>query len=234
MKLLVVEDNQKIMNFLQKGLEEEGFVVDACMDGNEAFNRSCTGAYDVIVLDIMLPGMDGLQITTELRKREIATPILLLTALDQLEDKVKGLEAGADDYLPKPFAFAELVARIRALSRRSQKLTEVTHFTYGDLEVDVQLHQAKRNGQILDLTAREFALLLLFMQSPERLITRTAILEQVWEMNFDPGTNILDVHMSHLRKKLDDGRNIKLLQTVRGIGYMLKAVEEKENNNQKE
>jgi len=234
MKLLVVEDNQKIMNFLQKGLEEEGFVVDACMDGNEAFNRSCTGAYDVIVLDIMLPGMDGLQITTELRKREIATPILLLTALDQLEDKVKGLEAGADDYLPKPFAFAELVARIRALSRRSQKLTEVTHFTYGDLEVDVQLHQAKRNGQILDLTAREFALLLLFMQSPERLITRTAILEQVWEMNFDPGTNILDVHMSHLRKKLDDGRNIKLLQTVRGIGYMLKAVEEKQNNNQKE
>ena len=230
MKLLVVEDNQKIMNFLQKGLTEEGFVVDACMDGNEAFTRSCSGAYDVIVLDIMLPGMSGLEITTELRKREIATPILLLTALDQLEDKVKGLEAGADDYLPKPFAFAELVARIRALSRRSQKLTEVTHFTYGDLEVDVQLHQAKRNGQILDLTAREFALLLLFMQSPERLITRTAILEQVWEMNFDPGTNILDVHMSHLRKKLDEGRKIKMLQTIRGIGYMLKAVEDNNNN----
>lgn len=229
MKLLVVEDNQKIMNFLQKGLTEEGFVVDACMDGNEAFTRSCNGAYDVIVLDIMLPGMSGLQITTELRKREIATPILLLTALDQLEDKVKGLEAGADDYLPKPFAFAELVARIRALSRRSQKLTEVTHFSYGDLEVDVQLHQAKRNGQILDLTAREFALLLLFMQSPERLITRTSILEQVWEMNFDPGTNILDVHMSHLRKKLDEGRKIKMLQTIRGIGYMLKAVDESNN-----
>ena len=229
MKLLVVEDNQKIMNFLQKGLTEEGFIVDTCMDGNEAFARSCNGAYDVIVLDIMLPGMSGLQITTELRKREIATPILLLTALDQLEDKVKGLEAGADDYLPKPFAFAELVARIRALSRRSQKLTEVTHFTYGDLEVDVQLHQAKRNGQLLDLTAREFALLLLFIQSPERLITRTSILEQVWEMNFDPGTNILDVHMSHLRKKLDEGHKVKLLQTVRGIGYMLKAVEDNSN-----
>ena len=169
-----------------------------------------------------------------MRKREIATPILLLTALDQLEDKVKGLEAGADDYLPKPFAFAELVARIRALSRRSQKLTELTHFTYGDLEVDVQLHQAKRGGQVLDLTAREFALLLLFMQSPERLITRTAILEQVWEMNFDPGTNILDVHMSHLRKKLDDGHKIKMLQTVRGIGYMLKAVEDKDWNASKE
>ena len=170
----------------------------------------------------------------ELRKKEIATPILLLTALDQLEDKVKGLEAGADDYLPKPFAFAELVARVRALSRRSQKLTELTHFTYHDLEVDVQLHQAKRKGQVLDLTAREFALLLLFMQSPERLITRTAILEQVWEMNFDPGTNILDVHMSHLRKKLDEGRKVKLLQTVRGIGYMLKAVEEKPDNAKKE
>ena len=130
--------------------------------------------------------------------------------------------------------FAELVARVRAVSRRSQKLTELTHFTYHDLEVDVQLHQAKRKGQVLDLTAREFALLLLFMQSPERLITRTAILEQVWEMNFDPGTNILDVHMSHLRKKLDEGRKVKLLQTVRGIGYMLKAVEEKPDNAKKE
>ena len=134
---------------------------------------------------------------------------------------------------PKPFAFAELVARVRALSRRSQKLTELTHFTYHDLEVDVQLHQAKRKGQVLDLTAREFALLLLFMQSPERLITRTAILEQVWEMNFDPGTNILDVHMSHLRKKLDEGSKVKLLQTVRGIGYMLKAVEEKDTKDSK-
>ena len=141
MKLLVVEDNQKIVNFLQKGLTEEGFLVDTCTDGNEGFTAASTGAYDVIVLDIMLPNMSGLEITTELRKREIATPILLLTALDQLEDKVKGLEAGADDYLPKPFAFAELVARIRALSRRSQKLTELTHFTYGDLEVDVQLHR---------------------------------------------------------------------------------------------
>ena len=234
MKLLVVEDNQKIVNFLQKGLTEEGFLVDTCTDGNEGFTAASTGAYDVIVLDIMLPNMSGLEITTELRRREIATPILLLTALDQLEDKVKGLEAGADDYLPKPFAFAELVARIRALSRRSQKLTELTHFTYGDLEVDVQLHQAKRGGQVLDLTAREFALLLLFMQSPERLITRTAILEQVWEMNFDPGTNILDVHMSHLRKKLDEGKKVKLLQTVRGIGYMLKAVEDKDANAPKE
>ena len=234
MKLLVVEDNQKIVNFLKKGLTEEGFLVDTCMDGNEGFASASTGAYDVIVLDIMLPGMDGLEITKELRKKEIATPILLLTALDQLEDKVKGLEAGADDYLPKPFAFAELVARVRALSRRSLNLTELTHFTYHDMEVDVQLHQAKRKGQVLDLTAREFALLLLFMQSPERLITRTAILEQVWEMNFDPGTNILDVHMSHLRKKLDEGRKVKLLQTVRGIGYMLKAVEEKPDNAKKE
>ena len=208
--------------------------MDSCMDGDTAFAKACAGNYDVIVLDIMLPGMDGLQITSELRKREIATPILLLTALDQIEDKVKGLEAGADDYLPKPFAFAELVARIRALSRRSQKMSEVTHFTYGDLELDVQLHQAKRGGQLLDLTVREFALLLLFIQSPERLVTRTTILERVWDMNFDPGTNILDVHMSHLRKKLDDGHKIKMLQTVRGIGYMLKAVEDKDWNASKE
>ena len=226
MKVLVVEDNPKIMNFLQKGLEEEGFAMDCCMDGGKAFEMACSGDYDVMVLDIMLPGMDGLAITSELRKRGNSTPILLLTALDQIEDRVKGLEAGADDYLPKPFAFTELVARIRALLRRSQKLSEVTHYTYSDLEMDIDTHQAKRGDQVLDLTVREFSLLLLFIQSPERLVTRSTILERVWDMNFDPGTNILDVHMSHLRKKLDEGHKIKLLQTVRGIGYMLKAVEE--------
>ncbi|MBP5673047.1 MAG: response regulator transcription factor [Victivallales bacterium] len=226
MKVLVVEDNPKIMNFLQKGLEEEGFAMDCCMDGKQAYEMASANNYDVIILDIMLPSMDGLAITSGLRDQGKKTPILLLTALDQIEDKVKGFEAGADDYLPKPFAFAELVARIRALSRRNQNAKEITHYTYNDLEMDIDTHQAKRGDQVLDLTVREFALLLLFIQSPERLVTRSTILERVWDMNFDPGTNILDVHMSHLRKKLDEGHKVKLLQTVRGIGYMLKAVNE--------
>jgi DNA-binding response OmpR family regulator len=221
MRVLVVEDEKKTASFIRKALQAEGFAVDICHNGNDALATATTTSFDGIVLDIMLPGRDGLSVLRQLRERRNATPVLLLSARGEVNERVEGLNAGADDYLPKPFALVELVARVRALGRRGGE-PKSTVLRVADLTLDTVTREAQRGGTAFELTTREYRLLDFLMRSPGRICGRMAILEKVWDYDFDPGTNLVDVYVRRLREKIDAGFEPKLLHTVRGVGYVMK------------
>ena len=228
MRLLVVEDEAKLAQYLHKGLGENGHVVDVARDGIEGRRLATGGEYDLVLLDIMLPGVDGYGVLSALRAQSRYTPVLMLTARDKLEDRVRGLEQGADDYLVKPFAFSELLARVGALLRRGAPAAggqAATQLRLGDLEIDLVARKATRNAQRLDLTAKEFKLLALLLRRRGQILSRTTLAEQVWDMNFDSDTNVVEVAVRRLRAKLDDPFDTKLLHTVRGMGYVLEERE---------
>lgn len=220
MRVLLVEDEKKITSFLRKGLAESGYVVDVADRGDDGLHLARTIAYDVIILDVMLPNVDGWALLAALRREGKQTPVLFLTARDSVRDRVKGLELGADDYLVKPFAFSELLARVRSVLRRGPARQADT-IRVADLEVDLVRLRATRAGQRLDLTPKGFALLSLLARRAGEVLSRTLIAEQVWDMNFDSDTNVVDVHIRHLRSKVDDPFERKLIHTVRGVGYVL-------------
>jgi two-component system OmpR family response regulator len=221
MKILVVEDEKKIASFIRKGLEAAGFVVDECHHGDEGFTLATTRPYDAIVLDIMLPGKDGLSILRNLRGRKMSVPVILLTARSELNERLDGLNLGADDYLTKPFFIEELAARLHAVARRASGTTQ-SILAVEDLTVNLLTREVKRGDRRIELTAREFALLESLMRSPGRVLTRAQICEQVWDYNFDPGTNLVEVYVQRLRKKVDEGAATKLIETIRGVGYRMK------------
>lgn len=219
MKALIIEDEAKTGDYLRKGLGENGFIVDLANNGVDGLHLALTGEYDIIVLDVSLPGKDGWQVLQELRLKQ-ETPVIFLTARDKVEDRVKGLELGADDYLVKPFAFSELLARIRTLLRRGKiQQPDVLHIA--DLELDPVRRKATRGTSRIDLTAKEFALLHLFLRRQGEVLSRTFIAEQVWDMNFDSDTNVVEVAIRRLRAKIDDSFDKKLLHTIRGMGYVM-------------
>jgi heavy metal response regulator len=221
MRILVVEDEKKVASFIQRGLEEEEFTVDVAHDGEEGVMMAESIAYDLILMDVMLPKKDGLAAIREIREKRIETPILCLTAKDTIEDIVSGLDVGSDDYLTKPFAFAELVARVRALIRRgTQDRGAELHFA--DLRLDPVSHRVWRDNTEIDLTSKEYALLEYFLRNANQVLTRTMIAEHVWDYTFDSFTNIIDVYVNYLRKKVDRNYDKKLIHTVRGVGYVLK------------
>ncbi len=222
MRILVVEDDRKVARFVRQGLEEDGHAVDVAADGEEGAMLAHLNPYDLLVLDVMLPKKTGLQLAAELRREGLALPILMLTARDSTEDVVRGLDSGADDYLTKPFAFDELVARVRALGRRGAPAVAAAVLRFSDVEVDRVHHHAKRGARTLDLTPHEFRLLEYFLARPEEVVTRTELLEKVWDMSFDPETNVVDVHVSNLRRKLEEAGQPRLIQTVRGVGFALR------------
>jgi len=221
MRVLVVEDEKKTASFIRKALQAEGFAVDVCHDGAEGLSATLTTPYDAVVLDIMLPGRDGLSVLKQLRERRNSTPVLLLSARGEVNERVEGLNAGADDYLPKPFELVELIARVRALTRRSGE-NKSTVLRVADLTLDTVTHRAQRGDANIELTAREYRLLEFLMRSAGRLCGRMMILEKVWDYDFDPGTNLVDVYLKRLREKVDANYEVKLLHTVRGVGYMMK------------
>jgi DNA-binding response OmpR family regulator len=220
LRILVVEDDKKVASFLQKGLREEGYSVDVAHDGEDGLLKAHVHDYDLLVLDVMLPGRTGLEIVRNLRFRQSSVPVLLLTARSEQDDIVLGLNAGADDYLTKPFGFDELVARIRALLRRGGA-SRSDRLLYDDLELDRVTHKAHRGGDRLDLTPKEYQLLEFLMLNPERVVRRTELLEKVWDLSFDPMSNVVDVHVGHLRRKLGKVGDDALVHTVRGVGYIL-------------
>ncbi|MBV8737808.1 MAG: response regulator transcription factor [Alphaproteobacteria bacterium] len=223
MKLLVIEDDHETASYLQKGLSESGYTVDRAGDGREGLFMASAGGYDAIVLDRMLPGIDGLALLGALRAAEIRTPALILSALGSVDDRVKGLRAGGDDYLVKPFAFSELLARIEALLRRGAAAPAATTLRVADLELDLLTRTVRRGGKTIDLLPREFRLLEYLMRNSGQVVTRTMLLEHVWDYHFDPQTNVIDVHVSRLRQKIDKNFERTLLHTVRGAGYCLRA-----------
>lgn len=222
MRILVVEDNPRIAAFLQKGLREEGYVVEVAADGDSAFDKATTQGFDAAVVDVMIPGRTGVELVRDLREREVHLPVLLLTAKDRTEDKVAGLDAGADDYLTKPFEFSELTARLRALLRRLGSPGAAATLKAGDVEMDPATREVRRGGAAVELTPREYALLEYLLRNSGRPLSRAAIMEHVWGIRFDPGTNIVDVCINSLRTKLDD-RERGLIQTVRGVGYAVRT-----------
>jgi len=222
MRVLLVEDEPPIADFIARGLTENGYSVDVAHDGEEAAQWPSVADFDIIILDVMLPVRDGIDVCRSLRRRGVRTPVLMLTARDAVEDRVLGLDSGADDYLVKPFAFVELLARLRALSRREPALVG-NELRVGDLVMDTATRMVSRAGVTLDLTAKEFALLEYLMRHPDQVLTRTVIAEHVWNYDFDNATNVIDVHVKNLRKKVDDPFQVKLLQTVRGAGYRISA-----------
>jgi len=219
MKILVVEDDKKVASFLGMALREEGYSVDVSHTGDDGLARAVVYEYDLLLLDVMLPGRSGLEVLRELRAREMPIPVLLLTARDAENDIVMGLDAGADDYLTKPFGLDELLARVRALLRRGGS-SRMDKLVYDDVELDRVKHTAMRGGALLDLTPREFQLLEYLMLNPERVVRRTELLEKVWDLHFDPMSNVVDVHLGHLRQKLRSSGRSPLLHTVRGVGYV--------------
>ncbi len=221
MRILVIEDEPKLADYLKKGLSEQSHVVDLARDGVDGLHLALEGVYDLIVLDVMLPGVDGFGVLAAVREQK-DTPILMLTARDAVEDRVRGLEGGADDYLVKPFAFSELLARVQALLRRGRS-QEPTLLRLADLELDLARRRAQRGGRRLDLTAKAFNLLALLLRRQGQVLSRTTLAEQVWDMNFDSDTNVIDVAVRRLRSKLDDPYDTKLLHTVRGMGYVLES-----------
>lgn len=221
MRILVVEDEKKVAGFIQRGLEEEGYSVDVAYDGEEGVQKAEAQAFDVILMDIMLPKKDGLAAIKELREKQIHTPVLCLTARDSVDDKVTGLDIGADDYLAKPFAFAELVARCRALIRRGSA-DRGAEIYFADLRLDPVAHKVWRSDTEIELTSKEYALMEYFMRHPNQPLTRAMIAENVWDYTFDSFTNIIDVYVNYLRNKIDRDYDKKLIHTVRGQGYMLK------------
>jgi len=219
MRILVVEDEKKVASFIKKGLQQEGYAADTVHDGQEAIQNATAFEYDLVILDLMLPKRSGLEVLREIRSKKATLPVLVLTAKGAIEDKVAGLDAGADDYLIKPFAFAELSARIRALLRRGAQ--ENTRLRIADLEMDTAARQVARGGQVIDLKMKEYALLEFLLRNAYRAVTRTMIVEHVWDIHFDSVSNVVDVHINSLRNKIDKGFSPPLIHTVRGVGYML-------------
>ena len=221
MRILVVEDEVKVQEFIKRGLKEEGYAVDVARDGEEGYSQATTNQYDVILLDIMLPGLDGLSLCRKLRQERISTPIMMLTAKDSVKDKVRGLDSGADDYLAKPFSFEELLARIRVLLRKGSD-REPRLLQIADLALDLVTHKVNRAGNEIQLTSKEYSLLEYLMRNAGTIITRTMISEHVWDINFDTFTNVIDVYINYLRNKIDKSARCKLIHTIRGRGYILK------------
>lgn len=221
MKILVVEDEKKVASFIKRGLEEEKYEVDVAYDGDDGLQKLLDGSYSLVILDVMLPKKDGLAVVKDLRTKKILTPVLMLTAKDTVDDIVAGLNSGSDDYLTKPFAFAELLARVRALLRRSEQ-ERGAEIRFADLRLDPVTHKVWRKDKEIDLTAKEYSLLEFFMRNPNQVLTRTTIAENVWDYIFDSFTNIIDVYVNYLRKKIDRDADKKLIHTVRGVGYILK------------
>lgn len=224
MRILVVEDEKKVAGFIKRGLEEEEFLVDVAHDGEEGVRMAMDVDYDLILMDVMLPKMDGLSAIKEIRARNNRTPVLCLTAKDNVDDIVAGLDSGSDDYLTKPFAFAELISRAKALIRRGSQ-DRGAELVFADLRLDPVGHKVWRGNQEIELTAKEYSLLEFFMRNPNQALTRTMIAEHVWDYTFDTFTNIIDVYVNYLRKKIDRDFDNKLIQTVRGVGYILKESE---------
>lgn len=222
MKILLVEDEKKVANLIKKGFEEEGLSVDVAEDGIKALDLVSANDYDLIILDIMLPGKDGIEVLREIRNKGIARPIMMLTAKDTTQDKVKGLDAGADDYITKPFAFEELLARVRALIRRGHAIEKALPIQIADLVIDPVTRKVSRGGREIELTSKEYGLLEYMARNKNRILTRTMIAENVWEYQFDSLTNIIDVYINYLRRKIDKDSPKKLIHTVRGVGYMIK------------
>ncbi|MDQ6968602.1 MAG: response regulator transcription factor [Mariprofundaceae bacterium] len=220
MKILVVEDEERVAQFIQKGLKEEGHAVDVSYDGEDGGFLAEVNDYDLILLDVMLPKKNGISVCREIRARGIVTPVLMLTARDSVEDRVRGLDAGADDYLVKPFAFEELLARVRALLRR-QSDSKTPTLQLADLELDPITRLVTRSGKAIRLTTKEYSLLEYLLRNANKVLSRTLIGEHVWDMNFDPESNVIDVYISHLRNKIDKGYDVPLLHTMRGQGYLL-------------
>jgi two-component system copper resistance phosphate regulon response regulator CusR len=223
MRILVVEDEKRIADFLCRGLQGAGYAVDAALTGTEGLDHIHSADYDLVILDLMLPDMDGLAVLEKIRNRKLGPPVLILSARGALEDRVKGLELGADDYLVKPFAFVELLARVRALLRRGQPAPEKLQIA--DLAMDCTRRKVTRGGDVIDLAPKEFGILEYMMRNKGRPLSRTMIVEHVWDMDYDGLTNIVDVYIRHLRSKIDDRFPLKLIQTVRGIGYMIDVPE---------
>jgi len=221
-KVLVIEDERKIASFLRKGLEAQGFVVDHVANGDEGYALATTQPYDAAVLDIMLPGRDGLSILRNLRERKISLPVILLTARSELNERLEGLNLGADDYLTKPFHIEELIARLHAVTRRAAGASQ-SILAVADLKMNLLTRDVTRNGTAIELTAREFSLLEHLMRSPGRVLTRVEICERVWDYNFDPDTNLVEVYIQRVRKKVDESCANKLIETIRGVGYRIKA-----------
>ncbi|GIX23860.1 MAG: DNA-binding response regulator [Caldimonas sp.] len=228
MKILIVEDEPKTGEYLRQGLNEAGFVADLAANGSDGLHLALHGEYDLVILDVMLPGLDGWQVLASLRRRGLDMPVLFLTARDQVEDRVKGLDLGADDYLVKPFSFAELLARVRTILRRGRGGgLDSNVLRVADLELDLLRRRVTRGGKRIDLTAKEFGLLELLMRRQGEVLPRSLIASQVWDMNFDSDTNVIEVAIRRLRMKIDEGQSVKLIQTVRGMGYVLEAPEER-------
>ena len=221
MRILVIEDEKKIAAFIRKGLEAQGFVVDVCHHGDEGFTAATTRPYDAVVLDIMLPGRDGLSILRNLRERRLAVPVILLTARSELNERLEGLNLGADDYLTKPFFIEELIARLHVVTRRASGASQ-SILAVSDLTMNLLTREVARGGRHIELTAREFELLEQLARSPGRVLTRPQICERVWNYDFDPGTNLVEVYIQRLRKKVDGEGDVKLIETIRGVGYRMK------------
>lgn len=226
MKILIVEDEVKVCSFLMQGFEEEMFTVDTAHDGEQGLFLALTEEYDAMILDLMLPKKGGMEVLRELRRQKQTLPVLILTAKGQVEDKVDGLNSGADDYLTKPFALAECIARVRSLIRRAQTEKPTGVLGVQDLILDPLQHLVKRGEQAIELTAKEFKLLEYLLRNKNTVVTRTAIIEHIWEITFDSETNVLDVYMTRLRKKMDEGFPVKLIQTIRGVGYAIKDADQ--------
>lgn len=222
MRILLVEDDRSIASFVVKGLKEAGHVTDHIENGEDGLHRALTETYDVAIIDLMLPKLDGISLISEMRRQGIKTPVIILSAKRSVEDRVKGLEEGSDDYLTKPFAFAELIARIHALVRRANNIPDVARLTVGDLSIDLRARRVVRAGQPIDLQPREFALLEYLMRNAGRVVSKTMIMEHVWDYNFDPQTNVVETRISRLRDKINRGFNKQLIETVRGAGYVLR------------
>ena len=222
MRILVAEDEKKIALLIQKGLTDQGYNVDVCHNGDEALTMASSEPYDAVILDIMLPGRDGLSVLRLLREKKMAVPVMFLSARGEVSERIEGLDLGADDYLAKPFAMDELIARLRALLRRATG-EKLSFYKIGDLTMNLVSREVTRNTRRVDLTTREFNLLEFLMRTPGQVFTRTQIHERVWEYHFDPGTNLVDVYIQRLRRKVDDGEPAKLIQTVRGVGYCVKV-----------
>ena len=222
-KILLVEDDETTSDYIAKGLDENGYLVDRANSGRDGLFHATDGEYAAVILDRMLPGMDGLSVLAAMRAAGVQTPVIILSALGSTDDRVKGLKAGSDDYLIKPFAFSELLARLDALQRRGASAREpvVTALTCGDLTMDLLTHRAERAGRRIELQPREFRLLECLLRHRDNVVTRTMMLEEVWDYHFDPGTNVIDVHISRLRKKIDEHSDVPLVHTIRGVGYLL-------------
>ena len=223
MRVLVIEDDATIADFIVRGLRQEGFTVEPAADGVEGLRLAQAGGFDVAIVDVMLPGLDGLSLVGALRRARIHTPVLFLSAKRSVDDRVLGLQTGGDDYLTKPFAFPELLARVQALARRGQSASEPTRLSVADLTVDLLTRRVERGGAVIELRPREYALLELLMRHPGRVVSKAMILSQIFNYAFTPGTNVVDVLVFRLREKIDKGFDVRLLHTVRGIGYVLKV-----------